>query len=471
MSRPRALINIVSSLLGALAIVLVVLIFTSGSHAMLVRSSSAGYSQLHTAGRRIYNAAGQQIVLTGVNDSGTLYDGQGNTPDSCNRYWPRTLIHPQVFSTIRSWGFNTIRVFISWANLEPTAPTPGPGGILIHHWNQRYLTEIDKLVHEALQHHVYLIIVMGQGDLSPAFKNIRQRLSPAVFSPSQCEGDGAPSWVFPDAMSTDRGDVETGWCQFLANQTAPGVPEAPQQGWAAADQEIARRYDHNPAVAGIDLINEPGEANYNTQCLQSSGVTLPNDYLNGFYNTIGKAIRQVNPHVMLVMEDSVKSQTYGHRLTSTGGLRNVIYEWHTYPSNWTVGRRWMVGELAYANKLDVPFYVGEFDAFGADSDHSGCLDANPTNCQDPNWQSDLSSMMAYMKGHDISWTLESYESPSLELVDRKTGQVKTSILLPLRAAVTSSSTSGRVVALVALLITLLALVWALTLRLRLPKRS
>jgi aryl-phospho-beta-D-glucosidase BglC (GH1 family) len=78
------------------------------------------------------------VRLVGFNWSGTELGGRADnqkTADVCGMTW-RTPLDPIGGSTVRyddmyprlaSWGYNTIRLPISWNNLEPVAPVCGTG--------------------------------------------------------------------------------------------------------------------------------------------------------------------------------------------------------------------------------------------------------------------------------------------------------------------------------------------------------
>jgi hypothetical protein len=54
---------------------------------------------------------------------------------------------------IDSSGFNSIRLPIAWANLEPEPPTLR-GRAVEHHWNEDYLRALDGIVEACQRHHL-----------------------------------------------------------------------------------------------------------------------------------------------------------------------------------------------------------------------------------------------------------------------------------------------------------------------------
>ena len=119
-------------------------------------------------------------------------------------------------------------------------------------------------------------------------------------------------------------------------------------------KEVAIRYRKNPAVAGYDILNEPGE---------KAGTTK--EYHWDYYNQIYKIIRAVDPDHIIIMEacwtalDLPQSSKYG--------WQNVVYEFHHYVWN---GEKSVTMQKLLANLLvaslkifKVPIYIGEFTFF------------------------------------------------------------------------------------------------------------
>ena len=119
-------------------------------------------------------------------------------------------------------------------------------------------------------------------------------------------------------------------------------------------KEVAIRYRKNPAVAGYDILNEPGE---------KAGTTK--EYHWDYYNQIYKIIRAVDPDHIIIMEacwtalDLPQPNKYG--------WQNVVYEFHHYVWN---GEKSVTMQKLLANLLvaslkifKVPIYIGEFTFF------------------------------------------------------------------------------------------------------------
>ena len=119
-------------------------------------------------------------------------------------------------------------------------------------------------------------------------------------------------------------------------------------------KEIANRYKHNPAVAGYDTLNEPGE---------KAGTTK--SYHWDYYNEIYNSIRSVDTNHIIIFESCWGANDLPS--PSKYGWENVVYEFHHYVWN---GQQSVDIQKLSANLLveslkvfKVPIYIGEFTFF------------------------------------------------------------------------------------------------------------
>ena len=119
-------------------------------------------------------------------------------------------------------------------------------------------------------------------------------------------------------------------------------------------KEVANRYKGNPAVAGYDILNEPGEKAGKT-------TTYHWDYYNEIYNTI----RSVDSDHIIIMEACWGAGDLPQ--PSQYGWQNVVYEFHHYV--WD-SQTSLDGQKTAANNLvnslkvfNVPIYIGETTFF------------------------------------------------------------------------------------------------------------
>ncbi|MEU4221626.1 cellulase family glycosylhydrolase [Actinoplanes sp. NPDC026623] len=191
----------------------------------------------------IGDVTGRQVILRGVNVN-QLID-----------YYLRDPAVPATrpptgddFAQMAAMGFNVIRLGMSWSRLEPERGR----------FDEAYLREIRAAVAGAKAHGIYTVLDMHQDAWGNALARPAERCGGGTTPTTGW--DGAPAW----ATITDG----TAHCQFLARDLAPAVATA--FGNLYADRDgiqtelvrtwafVARAFAGEPAVAGYDLLNEPG---------------------------------------------------------------------------------------------------------------------------------------------------------------------------------------------------------------------
>ena len=328
---------------------------------------------LHTAGTRIVDAAGRPVRFQGI-DIASMARGVGSPGDAglaltgC-RGWD--VPPPSLLRDVATWGFNSVRLAISWANLEPNPPTAGPTGPE-HHYDQAYLSAIDGVVETLGAEGVAVIVEMAQAQWSPAFTNV------PTFHGPKCAGVGMPRWLYPNPGSITQTQARL---DFFADRD--GV----QQGYLDAWTQIAGRYADDPTVVAFDLFNEP---------YTQGGFVPSRMHLGAFYGRIGVTIRAVNPRALMIFQDSNYSPDGTYALSAAPAFPGAVYELHLYVGSWaTQGLPRLEAYWRRASAWNVPLYVGEYDAFGYSSPFAFA----------PTWRSDLSSMFAYCDARSIGWNL------------------------------------------------------------------
>lgn len=185
---------------------------------------------LKTAGTRLVDARGHQVILRGVNFSGAA-------KQSPYRPWQGEA----EMDKLRAWGFNAIRFLILWAAIEPQ---PGV-------YDDQYLDMVEQYVHWAAARGIYVILDMHQDLYGEKY------------------GDGAPKWACLDEgalyqpkpgdvwnMAYFQPAVIRSFQNFWDNASGPdglGLQEHYANAWG----HVAQRFSDNPTVAGYDLMNEP----------------------------------------------------------------------------------------------------------------------------------------------------------------------------------------------------------------------
>jgi len=348
----------------------------------------------------VYESNGSAVPLVGVNVDGLDF-GTGNpstTPDSCGKGWS---IPSTSFANVASWGFNFVRIPISWENLEPTAPTLLANGTWEHHWNAAYLNELDSVTNQFSLTHIAVIYDFAQVDVSAAFQQ-----APEKTQGGECEGWGNPTWLYPSITSpSTSAELASAMCSFFNDRSLVGTNAPPPiEAMESVEQMLASRYASNPTVIGIDMFNEPWS---NSAC--GSPAAFGN-LLSSFYTEMGRAIAGVNPHLLLVFEEPPPGLMPGTPvITTPPSTPNAVYSFHIYTSDWATAQPYVQAFLANAKSWGIPVWLGEFDAFEA-----GCTG---TNCSlDQNWQVDTQSLLNFCNENGINWSYFSYYSLGTDVV-------------------------------------------------------
>lgn len=329
---------------------------------------------LTTRGGAIVDARGRVVRLLGVTFT-QLAAGRGDpsyqTGSGCTGWTPPSI---EAYDNIRDWGFNFVRLAISWANLEPN-PSIRLGPIELHHWNQRYLRAMDDAVHELTTRGIGVMLEMSQDHWSPAFDR---------YPGSPCPGRGMPAWLYEH---TRMDTVREAKIAFFRNV------DHVQEGLVAAWRVVAKRYAGNPLVMGADMLNEP--------YLGLDAMDREDMKLGLVYEKIGKAIRQENPDILLNFQDSQEVGA-GNPLALKGPppFDNVVYQFHLYKDSWKPdGIERMQRFERRARAWGVPLLMGEFNAFKYGSQKKGAS---------PNWERDTKTLLAYCKRAGTSWAFFAY---------------------------------------------------------------
>lgn len=121
-------------------------------------------------------------------------------------------------------------------------------------------------------------------------------------------------------------------------------------------EQIASHYNGNPAVAGYDILNEPGIKAATTYDLHWK-----------LYDEIYDAIRKVDSDHIIIMESCWGTDNLPN--PATYGWENVVYEYHHYPWNAVSDYNGQVSACdSFVNSIknsthNVPTFVGEFTCF------------------------------------------------------------------------------------------------------------
>jgi len=130
---------------------------------------------------------------------------------------------------------------------------------------------------------------------------------------------------------------------------------------------VASHYAGNPAVAGYDTLNEPGE---------KAGSTNAKHW--AFYDQMYDTIRSVDPDHIIIMESCWGTANLPH--PANYGWTNVVYEYHHYTWDYVSN---LDGQKTSCDNLlssinganyGVPTFIGEFTCFGIEEAWNYVLD-------------------------------------------------------------------------------------------------
>jgi hypothetical protein len=333
-----------------------------------------------------------------------------NVPGTCNNAW-KPLTQAEV-DQIAAFRFNSVRLPIAWGNIEPTAPTAGPGGTLVHHWNAPYIAALQEEVHRLGAAGLMVVLDMHQSAWSPQFTT-----APTAKRPG-CPGQGMPVWLNPTGTATTSQQAS---CAFYAGITEPGVPGTAWSDFAAAEAYVDGLFAGDPTVVAQDIVNEP-------YCGK------PTTNLTGFYDQVVPVVHASNPNLLLMLEDKDEPGTY--ELTALPAVPNLVLSIHLHEDYWTDptagqavlpvdAHTALVTSFSRAQSWGVPLYVGEFYAFDASRTQSAA------RAPDANWVADTATFLAYCKANAISWSYWSW-------VQKKHPEEQPAFTPPVRDALTAA---------------------------------
>jgi endoglycosylceramidase len=199
---------------------------------------------------RIVDADGREVRLRGVN------------VNALAEYWSGHPDFPTVFplaeddpEAIASLGFNAVRLLLSWSRVEPE---PGE-------YDEGYLDEAAGTVERLAEVGVYTILDLHQDAWGPTLAAPEGTTCPEGSTPA-LGWDGAPDWATLDGGASRCATggtrelspaVMAAWDAFFADAPGPGGVGI-QQRYVDMLAHVAGTFAGDDAVAGIDLVNEPG---------------------------------------------------------------------------------------------------------------------------------------------------------------------------------------------------------------------
>ncbi|MET7989001.1 cellulase family glycosylhydrolase [Streptomyces sp. NPDC005281] len=309
----------------------------------------------------IGDSTGRQVLLRGVNVNQLIDYGR---PDPAKpTVWP---LEDSDYALMARYGFDVQRLALSWSALEPKR------GV----FDDAYLTRVRTAVDQAAAHGIHTVLDMHQDTFSKYVGAAPGTRCRANASP-EFGNDGAPKW----ATRTDGARA----CGFLGRDLAPNVQQAftnlynDTDGigteFARAWGRLAESFADDPAVAGYDLLNEPGPGN-------APGVTS-SILLGRLYQQAITSIRSAESkvsggfHHLVFFEPSILWSGLGFDTTPPAGFAEdplLVFSPHLYSESITMDQGLGVTltsiEQGYATAertaraYGTPLWSGEWGWFG-----------------------------------------------------------------------------------------------------------
>lgn len=319
------------------------------------RSAAGSLSRLHAThgkGAAIVNERGARVRLNGVNVNG-LGDYFQPNPD----FAPTVPLGSEDFEQIAALGFNSVRLIVSWSALEPTRGA----------YDTAYVDRIRTAIGQAAANGLYVVLDMHQDAWGIAVDTPADETCPGTTQPDN-GWDGAPAWAtLTDGASTCQPGqrelapaVEHAWQHFYDN--TDGIRTQLVRTWGRLARDVAAE----PAVAGFDLLNEPGFG---------PGFDPETEALGRFYGKAIAAIRSGETeaggfHHIVFFEPSVLWSALGSASTPAGFTtdRNIAFAPHVYAES--LSSNSIADGFASAAKTaasyGVPVWIGEWGYFSQD---------------------------------------------------------------------------------------------------------
>jgi len=287
--------------------------------------SAAAPERIGQHGRWLTDGQGRVVLLRGGN---LLLPGESQAGSAPNARTPQRLAEH---------GFNGVRLALFFNRLMPR-----PGVI-----DKAYLDSIAQAVADYRAAGVYVLLDFHQDEYGPAV-GVRGFPEWATFS----GGHEPKKLPFPAGYFSDAA-IQTAFDNFWVNHPVPGTDKGVQDFYLQALATVAARFRDEPAVFGIDVMNEPFPG---SRCNQPDPAKahcpeLEQQLLAPFYQRAGKAIAAVAPNIIVFVEPFMLQGALGIPIATPAPgapLRGLSY--HQYGTLAEIRQRGNANALANAER-------------------------------------------------------------------------------------------------------------------------
>lgn len=265
-------------------------------------------SAYHTDGSWIRDRQNRIVIFRGVN-----VGGRAKLPP----FLP--LERAEDVDQIATWGVNLVRFVMTWEGVEPEPDE----------YDDAYLAKVEEQVGWFHERGIEVFLDFHQD----------------LYSRLYC-GDGAPLWATPEDHRARAGEGSSGapghevaifdcgdkWFTFYLT---PEVSQAWDRFWnnedglqdhyARAFRRVAKHFRDHTAVIGYEIMNEPYPGT-----LKGTGGGVERDKIMPFYRKVAEAIREGDPHSLILYEPAVTSTIFLQSEVDHLGLDNIVLSPHFY---------------------------------------------------------------------------------------------------------------------------------------------
>lgn len=306
--------------------ILLAMTASSGGAASLPPTLSPARDRLSHDHQWFTDAQGRVVMLRGGNVS---------LPEAADGTTPRTA------TRMAEQGFNAVRLVVFFRDVMPT-PDQVDGG---------HLERIAATVAAYRAAGIYVLLDFHQDQYGPLV-GVRGMPDWAAFTDghTRIAGMQFPMGYFKDPA------VQRAFDNFWANHPVPGTGQGVQDLYVRGLAAAARRFKDDPAVFGIDVMNEPSTG---TPCAvpdpaKAHCPELEQTLLAPFYRKAGKALAKAAPDTLIFVEPFMLQGALGLPIDTPmpGVPRLNGLSYHNYGPEKAYRDRTNDAALAHARNVD-----------------------------------------------------------------------------------------------------------------------